>query len=62
MTTDTPLVLGIETSCDETGVAVWDGARGLRAHRLYSQVKTHARYAAWCRNWPRATTSAACRS
>ena len=44
MTTESPLVLGIETSCDETGVAVWDGARGLRAHRLYSQVKTHARY------------------
>ena len=37
-------VLGIETSCDETGVAVWDGARGLLAHKLYSQVKTHQRY------------------
>ena len=31
MTTDAPLVLGIETSCDETGVAVWDDARGLRS-------------------------------
>lgn len=37
-------VLGIETSCDETGVAVYDGARGLLAHVLYSQVKLHAEY------------------
>jgi N6-L-threonylcarbamoyladenine synthase len=35
-------VLGIETSCDETGVAVYDPARGLRAEALYSQIKTHA--------------------
>jgi len=38
------LVLGIETSCDETGVAVYDTASGLRAHRLHSQVETHAAY------------------
>ncbi|MFZ5560886.1 MAG: tRNA (adenosine(37)-N6)-threonylcarbamoyltransferase complex transferase subunit TsaD [Pseudomonadota bacterium] len=37
-------VLGIETSCDETGVAVYDSARGLLAHRLYSQVGLHADY------------------
>ncbi len=37
-------VLGIETSCDETGIAVWDHQRGLLAHRLYSQVKTHQPY------------------
>ena len=37
-------VLGIETSCDETGVAVYDTARGLIAHRLHSQVDLHARY------------------
>jgi N6-L-threonylcarbamoyladenine synthase len=37
-------VLGIETSCDETGVAVFDGERGLIAHRLHSQIATHARY------------------
>ena len=37
-------VLGIETSCDETGVAVYDTARGLLAHALYSQVKLHAEY------------------
>lgn len=38
------LVLGIETSCDETGVALYHGERGLLAHRLYSQVALHARY------------------
>ena len=42
------LVLGIETSCDETGVAVYDtarpGAEGLRAHAVYSQVALHAEY------------------
>jgi N6-L-threonylcarbamoyladenine synthase len=37
-------VLGIETSCDETGVALYDGGRGLLAHALYSQVELHARY------------------
>jgi len=38
------LVLGIETSCDETGVALYDSARGLLAHDLYSQVALHAEY------------------
>lgn len=38
------LVLGIETSCDETGLAVYDSERGLLAHTLYSQVKLHADY------------------
>ena len=37
-------VLGIETSCDETGVAVYDGVRGLVAHRLYSQIDLHRLY------------------
>ncbi|MGH8397623.1 MAG: tRNA (adenosine(37)-N6)-threonylcarbamoyltransferase complex transferase subunit TsaD [Gammaproteobacteria bacterium] len=37
-------VLGIETSCDETGVAVYDGELGLLAHALYSQVALHAEY------------------
>jgi N6-L-threonylcarbamoyladenine synthase len=37
-------VLGIETSCDETGVAVYDTAAGLRAHALYSQIDLHAEY------------------
>ena len=35
------LVLGIETSCDETGVAVYDTDRGLLAHALHSQVAMH---------------------
>ena len=37
-------VLGIETSCDETGVAVHDTDRGLLAQRLHSQVDLHAAY------------------
>ena len=37
-------VLGIETSCDETGVAVYDGTAGLLSHALFSQVATHAVY------------------
>ena len=37
-------VLGIETSCDETGVAVYDSIRGLLAHALHSQVALHADY------------------
>lgn len=37
-------VLGIETSCDETGIAIYDDQRGLLAHQLYSQVKLHADY------------------
>ena len=37
-------VLGIETSCDETGVAVYDSGAGLLSHALYSQVKVHAEY------------------
>ena len=38
------LVLGIETSCDETGLAVYDSGRGLLAHALHSQVAMHAAY------------------
>ena len=37
-------VLGIETSCDETGIAIYDDERGLLANQLYSQVKLHADY------------------
>jgi N6-L-threonylcarbamoyladenine synthase len=37
-------ILGIETSCDETGVAVYDSGRGLLAEALYSQVEIHARF------------------
>jgi N6-L-threonylcarbamoyladenine synthase len=37
-------VLGIETSCDETGVAVYDSTRGLPAHALHSRVALHADY------------------
>ena len=37
-------VLGIETSCDDTGVAIYDTKQGLLAHALYSQIKTHQEY------------------
>ena len=38
------LVLGIETSCDETAVAIYDAHHGLVAHQIYSQIPLHARY------------------
>lgn len=38
------LVLGIESSCDETGIALYDTQRGLLAHALYSQVAMHQEY------------------
>lgn len=37
-------VLGLETSCDDSGVAVFDTERGLLAHKLYSQSAMHAEY------------------
>lgn len=38
------LVLGLESSCDETGVALYDTARGLLAHAVHSQVAMHEEY------------------
>ena len=38
------IVLGIETSCDETGIASYDSDNGLLAHALFSQVEIHAEY------------------
>ena len=38
------LILGLETSCDETGVALYDTGRGLLAHALFSQVDIHVEY------------------
>lgn len=37
-------ILGIETSCDETGIAIYDDEAGLLANQLYSQIKLHADY------------------
>ena len=37
-------VLGIESSCDETGVALYDTEQGLLAHRLFSQIAMHTEY------------------
>ena len=38
------LILGIESSCDETGVALYDSKRGLIAHALHSQIDMHVAY------------------
>ncbi|HEU5337786.1 MAG TPA: tRNA (adenosine(37)-N6)-threonylcarbamoyltransferase complex transferase subunit TsaD, partial [Sulfuricaulis sp.] len=37
-------VLGIETSCDDTGIALYDSEDGLLAHRLFSQIELHLDY------------------
>jgi len=37
-------VLGIESSCDETGIALYDTEKGLLAHALFSQIEMHAEY------------------
>src|SRR5689334_18767583 len=37
-------VLGIETSCDETAVAIYEEGRGLISHIIYSQTATHLPY------------------
>ena len=37
-------VLGIETSCDETAVALYDSDQGLLAHEVYSQIALHAEF------------------
>ncbi len=38
------IILGIETSCDETGIAIYDTEKGLIADQLYSQIELHAQY------------------
>lgn len=38
------LILGIETSCDETGIALYSDTKGILAHALHSQVDMHAAY------------------
>ncbi|WP_288393245.1 tRNA (adenosine(37)-N6)-threonylcarbamoyltransferase complex transferase subunit TsaD [uncultured Herbaspirillum sp.] len=38
------LVLGVESSCDETGLALYDTERGLLAHALHSQIAMHQQY------------------
>ena len=37
-------VLGIETSCDDTGIAIYHARRGLLSHALYSQTEMHSEY------------------
>ena len=38
------IVLGVESSCDETGIAIYDSQRGLLAHVLHTQMALHAQY------------------
>ncbi len=38
------LILGIESSCDDTGAALYDGEKGLITHKLASQIDTHQKY------------------
>ncbi len=38
------LILGIETSCDETGIALYESERGLLAHALHTQIAMHREY------------------
>jgi len=38
------ITLGIESSCDETGIALYQMGRGLLAHALYTQVAMHNEY------------------
>lgn len=44
MTDKNQRILGIETSCDETAVAIYDAKAGLLAHEVYSQIPLHAPY------------------
>lgn len=37
-------ILGIETSCDETAIAIYDEQHGIVAHQLYSQIELHGEY------------------
>ena len=44
MSVKTHLILGIESSCDETGIALYHSARGLLAHTLHTQMAMHSEY------------------
>ena len=38
------LILGIESSCDETATAIYDSEKGLIGHRVFSQIDLHKKY------------------
>ena len=44
MSAKTSLILGIESSCDETGIALYHSERGLLAHTLHTQMAMHSEY------------------
>lgn len=50
-------VLGIETSCDETAVAVLDDGKDVIVNFTVSQVEVHRKFGGWCLRWPPGTTS-----
>ena len=45
------LVLGIETSCDETAAAVVEDDKRILSNIVASQVDVHSRFGAWCLSW-----------
>ena len=51
-------VLGLETSCDDTGVAIYDAEAGLLGHKLYTQTRLHAQYGGVVPELHRVTISA----
>lgn len=53
------IILGFESSCDETGVAAVCTERGLLAHALHTQIAMHQEYGGVVLSWPRATISGA---
>ena len=55
------LVLGVETSCDDTSVAVLEGGRTLRAHLIAAQ-DVHRLYGGVVPSWRRARISSCCRA
>ena len=38
------ITLGIESSCDETGIGIYSSEKGLLSHKLYSQIELHSDY------------------
>ena len=50
-------ILALESSCDETAVAVVDDGPRLLSNVIHTQVPTHARFGGgWCPRWPPAST------
>lgn len=48
-------ILGIETSCDETGIAIYDDEKGIWPISYIARLNCMPTMAAWCRSWHRVT-------